>query len=164
MMISSSMNAKLNEQIQAEFSAAYSYLAMACAFDSMGLKIMAKRFHDQHAEEQAHAMKILNYVQEVGGTVTLAAIDKPRTEYPSAEAIVEAALESEKKVTAMINALMGLADSENDYASRSFLQWFVDEQVEEVSSMTDLLSLVKMAGDNLLQVESRVRHEMMEGK
>jgi ferritin len=59
---------------------------------------------------------------------------------------------------------MGLADSENDYATRSFLQWFVDEQVEEVSSMTDLLTLVKMAGDNLLQVEARVRHEMMAAK
>lgn len=164
MMISSGMNAKLNEQIQAEFSAAHGYLTMACAFDNMGLKILAKRFYEQHTEEQAHAMKILRYVQEVGGTVTLAEINKPRTEYPSAMAIVEAALESEKNVTAMINALMSMADSEKDYATRSFLQWFVDEQVEEVSSMSDLLTLVKMAGENLLQVESRVRHEMMAGK
>lgn len=164
MMISSAMNAKLNEQIQAEFSAAYSYLAMACAFDAMGLKILAKRFVEQYDEEQAHAKKILGYVQEVGGTVTLGAIEKPRAEYPTVEAIVAAALDSEKKVTAMINDLMSLAESEKDYATRSFLQWFVDEQVEEVSSMTDLLTLVKMAGNNILQVEARVRHEMMGAK
>ena len=64
----------------------------------------------------------------------------------------------------MINKLMTLADQEKDYATRSFLQWFVDEQVEEVSSMEDLLQLVKLAGNNVLQVEMRVRHEMMSEK
>ncbi len=164
MMISSAMNAKLNEQIQGEFSAAHGYLAMACAFDAMGLKILNKRFLAQHEEEREHAMKILHYLQEVGGAVALKAIDKPRTEYTTAESIVEAALESELSVTRMINDVMALAESEKDYATRSFLQWFVDEQVEEVSQMTDLLNLVKMAGDNLLQVEARVRHEMMATK
>lgn len=164
MMISSAMNAKLNEQIQGEFSAAHGYLAMACAFDAMGLKILTKRFLAQHEEEREHAMKILHYLQEVGGAVALEAIDKPRTEYTTAESIVTAALESELSVTRMINDVMALAESEKDYATRSFLQWFVDEQVEEVSSMSDLLTLVKMAGENLLQVESRVRHEMMAGK
>lgn len=164
MMISSAMNAKLNEQIQAEFSAAHGYLAMACAFDAMGLKILTKLFLAQHQEEREHAMKILHYLQEVGGAVTLAAIDKPQTKYTTAESIVTAALENELNVTKMINEVMELADSEKDYATRSFLQWFVDEQVEEVAQMTDLLNLVKMAGGNLLQVEARVRHEMMSGK
>ena len=131
MMISTAMNAKLNGQIQGEFSAAHGYLAMACAFDAMGLKILTKKFLEQHEEEREHGMKILHYLQEVGGTVTLSAIDEPRTEYTTAESIVTAALDSELHVTKMINDVMALAESEKDYATRSFLQWFVDEQVEE---------------------------------
>lgn len=161
MMISEAMNAKLNEQIAAEFSAAHDYLGMACALDQMGLKILAKRFLAQHDEEREHAMKILHYVQEVGGTVVLQDTGKPGNDYENVEAIVRAALESEHKVTRMINDLVALADTEKDYATRSFLNWFVDEQVEEVSSMTDLLALVQLAGENMLQVEARVRHEMM---
>ncbi len=160
MMISDAMNARLNEQITAEFSAAHSYLAMVCAFDRMGLKILSKRFLAQHEEEREHAMKIVRYLHEVGGTVTLEALPKPTGTFKSAEAIVQAALESEKNVTRMIHDLVALAQSEKDYATRSFLNWFVDEQVEEVSAMTDLLNLVHLAGDNMLQVENRVRHEM----
>lgn len=160
-MISQKMNEKLNEQITAEFAAAHHYLAMACSFDAMGFKIMAARFMAQYQEEKEHAMKIVRYVQEVGGKVVLDGIAKPRTEFDSVEDIVVTALESEKSITAKINDLVALADSEKDYASRSFLGWFVDEQVEEVSSMTDLLNLVKLAGGNMLQVEARVRHEML---
>lgn len=161
MMISAAMNAKLNEQITAEFSAAHCYLAMSTVFDAMGLKILGKKFRGQDDEERRHAMKIVAFIQEVGGTVTLDAIPRPRCDFKSAEAIVQAALESELSVTRMINDVVALAESEKDYATRSFLNWFVDEQVEEVASMTDLLDLVKLAGDNMLQVESRVRHEMM---
>lgn len=163
MMISQSMNAKLNEQITAEFSAAHSYLAMACAFDRMGLKVLAKRFVEQYDEEREHAMKIVKYIQEVGGSVVVESIGKPNADYKDAKAIIQAALESEKHITQMINDLVALAESEKDYASRSFLDWFVNEQVEEVASMTDLLNLVKLAGGNMLQVETRVRHEMGAG-
>ena len=163
MMISKTMHAKLNEQITAEFSAAHAYLAMTCSFERMGLKILAKRFLEQHDEEREHARKIVKYVQEVGGVVKLEAIPKPKSDYRSIKEIVQAALESEQRVTGMINDLVALADSDKDYATRSFLNWFVDEQVEEVSSMTDLLTLVELAGENVLQVESRLRHEMTTG-
>ncbi len=159
MMISEAMNNKLNEQVAVEFSAAHAYLAMACALDQRGFKILAQWFQDQHAEENRHAMKIIRYVQEVGGTVTLASVSKPEADYEGVEAIVQAALQSEVRVTRLIHDLVALAEEENDYATRSFLNWFVDEQVEEVSSMTDLLNLVRLAGDNMLQVESRVRHQ-----
>ena len=164
MMISTAMNAKLNEQIGAEFAAAHAYLAMSCAFDRMALKTLAKRFLKQYDEEREHAMKILHYVQEVGGTVALEAVAKPKKDYKNTEAIVSTALQNEKDITAKINDLVTLADSEKDYATRSFLQWFVDEQVEEVSSMTDLLNVVKLAGDNVLQVEALVRHQMLAEK
>ena len=160
MMISEKMNAKLNDQISAELFAAHKYLAMACAFEQMGLKVLAKHFLDQCEEERSHAMRIVRYVQEVGGKVDLEAIPKPPTDYKDAEAIVKAALEGELAITKLINGLMALAEKENDYATRSFLHWFVDEQVEEISSMTDLLTLVKLSRGNMLQVEARVRHEM----
>lgn len=163
-MISKAMNAKLTEQITAEFAASHAYLAMASVFDRMGLKILRKRFLEQSQEEREHAMEILAYVMEVGGSISLDAVAKPKADYKDARAIIQAALESEQNVTRMINDLVALADKENDYATRSFLTWFVDEQVEEVASMTDLLNLVDLADGNMLQVENRVRHEMVGAK
>jgi len=160
MSISAAMNAKLNEQITAEFSAAHSYLTMSASLEKMGLKVLAKRFLDQHEEERGHGLKIFKYVQDVGGEVALDAVAKPKSGYKSVEAIAQAALDSEQEVTRLIHELVALADKEKDYSTRSFLGWFVDEQVEEVASMTDLLRLVRLAGKDLLEVETRVRHEM----
>lgn len=161
-MISETMNQRLNDQIRAELFASYKYLGMACAFEDMSLRILAKRFYQQSEEERQHALKFIHYIAEVGGSVELDSIDAPPRGYKTVEEIVAAALESEMAVTDMINQLMTLAGEEKDYATRSFLQRFVDEQVEEVSSMKDLLALVRLAGPNVLQVETRVRHEMME--
>lgn len=160
MMISKKMNEMLNQQIGIEFAAAHKYLAMSCTFDGMGLRVLRKRFFEQYEEECEHALKILNYVLETGGRVALAGVDKPKGNYKNVEEIVETALDGEKDVTRSINELMALAEKENDYATRSFLNWFVDEQVEEVASMSDLLDLVRLAKGNFLQVEARVRHEM----
>lgn len=163
MMITEALNAKLNEQIATEFAAAHGYLAMACSFEAMGLKFLAKRFLQQNDEEREHAMKVLRYIQQVGGSVRLSATPKPPQDYDAVDAVVRAALESELEVTKKINELVDLAISDNDHATKSFLQWFVDEQVEEVASMRELLGLVEMAGKNLLQIEARVRHEMVGG-
>ena len=160
MMISANMNTKLNEQITAEFHAAHSYLAMACVFDRLGLRVLRDRFTEQYREECNHAMKILRYVQEVGGHAVLEGIPKPRGDYPSVEAIVATAVQNEIEISRRINGIVDLADTERDYATRSFLEWFIDEQVEEVSSMTDLLNLVKLGGENLLQIELRVQQLM----
>ena len=163
MLISESMNTRLNEQITAELSAAQTYLAMACKLDEMGLKVLGKRFFGQCEEEREHAIRILRYVQEVGGGVTLEALPEPKADYGDARSIIAAAVGNERAISDLINGLVALADSEKDYATRSFLNWFVDEQVEEVSSMTDLLNLVDLAAGNMLQVETRVRHEMTAG-
>ena len=156
MSISKKMNTQLNQQITHEFEACQAYLAMSCKFDQMGLKSLAGHFQKQADEERTHALKILGYIQEVGGTVTLEALSKPRASYPSVEAAVKTASSQEKKVTGQINALVALAEQEKDYATRSFLNWFVDEQVEEEASMSALLQLVEMAGKNVLQLESHV--------
>lgn len=162
MMISSKMNSKLNEQVTAELMAAHQYLSMACSFDGMGFKILSKRFIQQYEEELEHAMKFVKYLLEVGGTVQLEALPKPASGFKGVEQIVQAALDGEKHITNLIHGLVALAEDEKDYATRSFLGWFIDEQVEEVSSMVDLLNLIRLAGGNILQVEMRVRHEMTE--
>lgn len=160
MMISDTMNAKLNDQIVAEFTAAYNYLAMACALDEMGYKILGRKFHQQYREEIEHAERIVKYVGEVGGKVALDAVPKPKGDFSNPEAIAQAALDSEVSITKRINELVALADSQKDYATRQFLDWFVAEQVEEISTMGDLVRLIQMAKGNMLQVEARIRHEM----
>ena len=157
MMISNPMAEKLNEQITHELFSAHLYLAMSCAFNHMGLPMLAQWFNDQADEERAHAMKIVNYVQDVGGAVSLDALTKPQTFTDSPVDIVSAAVEHEMSITRQINDLVALAESEKDYATRSFLQWFLDEQVEEVATVNGLLHLVKMGGDmHMLEVEARV--------
>lgn len=163
MMISEKMNQALNRQVTNEFGASHTYLAMACSFHEMGLKVFAKRFFQQAEEERQHALKIMKYIEDVGGKIVLDGVAKPKTGYNSTLAIVEAAVEAERTVTGQVNELVALAETEKDYATRSFLQWFVNEQVEEVSSMLDLLQMVTMAGEkNLFYVESRLA-QMMQG-
>lgn len=157
MMISNHMAQKLNEQITHELFSAHLYLAMSCAFNHMGLPILGKWFNDQADEERAHGMKIVNYVQDVGAPVRLDALPKPQGFSDSPTDIVSTAVEHELTISRQINELVALAESEKDYATRSFLQWFLDEQVEEVATVNGLLQLVKMGGDkHMLQVEARV--------
>ncbi len=158
MAISDAMTAKLNEQITHEFGAAQIYLGMACMFENMSLKNLARWFRAQVNEEREHAMKILDYVLSHGAKVQLGAIPQPPTEYPSVIDAIEAALKHEQKVTGQINALADLADKEGDRPSQNFLSWFVDEQVEEEESVGYLLDVAKMASKNLLQLESAVVH------
>ena len=156
-MISKKMNESLNRQITNEMNASFKYLAMSYLLGDMGLLIFAQRFRQQADEERGHALRIANYIQDVGGNVILEGVDKPKASYPSAFAMVEAALESERTVTGQINELVDMAFSEKDHATQSFLKWFVDEQVEEEKSMNDLLQMMKLAGENnLFLVEHRL--------
>jgi ferritin len=156
-MISKKMTKKLNDQVTNELFAAHAYLGMSCKFADMGLRVMAQWFQKHADEERAHGMKILHYIQEVGASVSLDGIDQPKGKYTSAQQIVKAALDHELVVTKQIHAIVALADTEKDYATRSFMQWFVDEQVEEVAEVSEILELVQRAGDkNMLQVEARI--------
>jgi ferritin len=157
MLIPQPVLEKLNEQIANEFHAAHNYMAMACKFDEMGLKMLSQWFLRQGEEEREHGKKILRYVLDVGADPKLQAIPEPDGDMSSPVKIVQTALDQELAVTKQINEIMALAEQHNDYATRSFLDWFTLEQVEEVSSMTELLQLVKLAGkEHLLQVEARV--------
>ena len=158
MAISESMNAKLNEQIGHELFSSQVYLAMACLFEEQGLKMLSKLYRKQTEEERGHALKILDYLGTVEGKVRLTAIPQPQASYPSVLAAIEAALEHERKVSEQINDLLVLAEKERDYATRSFLKWYVDEQVEEVDSQLHLAQIARMAGQHLLQLEAYVAH------
>jgi len=161
MLITKPVQGKINEQINYELGACYSYLAMSCCFEQMGLKTLASFFAKQCEEERQHAEKLVSYLQDTGAEVKLAALPAPKANYPSASAIVQAALDNEILITQQINALVALADKQNDYATRAFLNWFVEEQVEEVATMRDLQQLIALAGDDhMLQVESTLRHRM----
>ena len=160
MMITAKMNDRLNEQIANELNASHKYLAMSYCFDGMWLKVFAARFIRQAAEERTHALKIADYIHDVGGKVAFDGLEKPRGDYPNAKAIVKAALDSELTVTAQINEIVAMTEKETDYGTRSFMQWFVSEQVEEVSSMTELLQWVTLAGDNLFPLEARLAQMM----
>ena len=146
-MISEKMVAALNNQINAELYSAYLYLSMSSCASFKGLKGGAQWFFVQAQEEMMHAQRLYDYVNSVGAQVKLAAIDGPPTAFDSLKQMLEDTLAHEKKVTALINGLVDLAVEEKDHATEIFLQWFVTEQIEEEESANDILSQLKLAGD-----------------
>lgn len=156
-MISKKMEKALNEQIVHELHSSNAYIALAGYLDSLGLKVMSQRFFQQSDEERMHAMKFVRYVLDVGAPVGIGVVPPTKNDFKSVDEAVSMALEQEKHITALINDLMALAHKENDYATASFLKWFIDEQVEEISTVTELLQLVRLAGpDRILLVEERL--------
>lgn len=147
-MIHEDLQAALNEQINQELTAAYNYLAMAAYFDSQNLDGFSTWMHLQFEEEQAHAMKLLNYLQDRGGQVQLSGIASPRSEFSSPVEVFQESLVQEQKNTTSINQLYALATDLNDYATKSHLQWFLDEQVEEEKSVEDIIVLLERIGDD----------------
>ncbi|MBC8469279.1 MAG: ferritin [Planctomycetes bacterium] len=143
-MISKKMEEALNEQVNAELYSAYLYLSMESYFKSQNLNGFANWMRVQTQEEVAHATKIYDFINERGGRVTLKAIEGPQTEWDSALAVFKAAYEHEQKVTGLINNLVDLAIKEKDHATNSFLQWFVNEQVEEEASADEIVQQLKM--------------------
>jgi ferritin len=144
----------INEQIGCEFSAMLQYVAIAAHFKLETLPLLAAHFHRQAEEEKEHAYRFIRYVSDTGAKLRIPALPEPQCEFRFAEEAVKLSLEQEKKVTAQINELVHIAKQESDYTTDNFLQWFVQEQLEEVSSMQDLLSIVQRAGEgNLLRVE-----------
>ncbi|NDV24011.1 ferritin [Desulfovibrio sp. JC022] len=134
----------LNEQLNAEMYSAYLYLSMSAYFSDIGLDGFATWMRVQAKEEQFHAMKFYDYINERGGRVLLTAIEAPKTEWDSPLACIEAVLEHEKHVTSLINNLVNLAIDERDHATNIFLQWFVTEQVEEEDSVNAVLNKLRL--------------------
>jgi ferritin len=143
-MISKKMEDALNEQVNAELYSAYLYLSMESHFKSKNLNGFANWMRVQTQEEMTHVMKIYEFIDERGGRTTLKAIEGPPTEWDSPLAVFEAVYEHEHRVTGLINNLVDLAIAEKDHATNTFLQWFVNEQVEEESSADQVVQQLKM--------------------
>lgn len=159
MLISRELAKAFNEQIGHEFGASMQYISIAAHFEQHKLTLLAKLFFDQAEEERQHAMKFVKYLLDTQGELQIPATQAPVPTFATAEDAVQAALNWENEVTRQITTLMDLAVKQNDYLAQSFLQWFVDEQLEEVVKMDRLLGVVQQAGEkNLLMVEAYLVH------
>ncbi len=147
-MISEKIAALVNEQIAKEQYAAQYYLSMSAWFSARDLDGIANYFRVQSKEELMHADKMFDYLNDVGGEIIVGEIQKPPHEFANATEIFEKALEHEKIVTKSIFNILKNANDEGDFATVSFLQWFVNEQVEEEANASQLVTKIKMVCDN----------------
>jgi ferritin len=153
MLISKELEAAMNAQVGSEFGASLQYINIASYFDADSLPQLAAFFYRQAEEEKVHAMKFVHYIVDAGGQVRVPSVGEPKFDFQSAKEAVQAALNWEVEVTKQINTLMDLAIEQNDHIGQDFLRWFVTEQLEEISTMDTLLSVVDRAGANILWVE-----------
>ena len=147
----------MNDQILSEFFASAQYVAIAIYFDEAGLPDLAQFYYRQAEEERTHAMKFVHFLLETGAKPIIPGLPEIRNEFASASDAVQYALDQEMTVTDQVNNLVRIAVEENDFTSNNFLQWFVNEQVEEVDTMTTLLQTIEHANGNMLLVEDFVR-------
>ena len=146
-MFSEKLTKEMNLQIKHELYSAYLYLSMASHFDANNLKGFSHWMKFQAKEELEHGMKFYEYLNSRGAKVNLEEIDQPPLEFGDPLEIFAMVLEHEKSVTDRINLLYGIAIDDKDYASQSFLNWFVDEQVEEEEHAAEILDTLKKVGD-----------------
>lgn len=159
-MLKKSVEAALNHQINAEFHSAYLYLSMSSWFQSVGLAGCANWMKVQYQEELAHAIRFFEYLIERGGRALLTPIGEVKTDYQNVTHVFEETLAHEVTVTGLINNLMDIAIKESDHATKSFLQWFVDEQVEEEANVEQILNNLKLIngeGQGLLMMDREMQ-------
>lgn len=147
MKISKTLNDAINTQIGEELKASNGYANMAAYFNSLGLVRLTDMFFDQSEEEREHAMKFVHYLLEVDGDMQIPAIPEVSYQFKSVKEAFETALSWEQDVTQKINHLMDLAVEEKDYATQHFLTWYVDEQIEEEATMSQLILLAEELKD-----------------
>jgi ferritin len=133
----------LNAQVSREFAAAHQYTAIAAYYADKTWPQLASFFYQQADEEREHALKMVNYLLDTNAPVNMTGVDQPRTQFPDHIAPIRLALEQEQSVTVSISELVGIARETNDYRSEQFLDWFLQEQTEEESSMSDLLEVAE---------------------
>jgi bacterioferritin B len=153
----------LNEQVAYEFAAQQQYIAIGVHYDSETLPQLAAFFYRQAVEERNHAMMITQYLLDAGHPIEVPGVEAPQSGFADTVAPVRLALEQEKRVSEQIADLARLAREEGDYQGEQFMQWFIKEQVEEVSSMSALLKIVERAKDNPLLAEEYLAREKMGG-
>lgn len=146
-MLCKNIITQLNKQLNLEFYSSYLYLSMSAWCVSKGYNGSAHWFMVQHDEERQHAFRIYNYMLNQGSEIELLEIKKPKLKCSSLLECFEQSLTHEKKMTNSLNKLLDIAMKEKDHASYGFLQWFVTEQVEEESSVTEIIAKLHLVGD-----------------
>ena len=150
---------QLNAQIGNELAAHNQYLACAIHYDALTMPQMAALFYGQALEEREHALMMVQYLLDTDAAVEIPAVPASVSTFEGVIAPVELALEQERRVSDQIFALVKTAREEDDYASEQFMQWFVKEQVEEVATMSDLLTIVQRNEDRINDIETYVARE-----
>ncbi len=153
----------INDQINKEYYSAFLYLSMSAWFQGKGFPGFANWMYIQYQEEMTHGNKFFKYVHDRGSQVYLKAIAQVDTDFESVVSVFEKALEHEQYVTASINKIMDLAVADSDYATQSFLRWFIDEQVEEEASVTEILDTLKLInghGNGLVMLDREMRQRV----
>lgn len=145
-MLDAKIESALNDQIKHELASAYLYLSMAAHFEAANLPGSAKWMRRQAGEEQAHAMKIFDYINDRDGRVRLQALPQPPVEFASTVDVWEQTLAHEQKVTSLIHSLYALATDAKDFATQALMQWYVTEQVEEEKTARSILEQVQRIG------------------
>lgn len=155
-MLNKKLETALNKQVTIEGSASQGYLAMACWCDEKGLEGAANFFFRQSDEERMHMLKIVHYIAEAGGKVSIQAFDKPKASFKNILDVVKTAYKQEQAVTKSINAIVDLAIQNKDHQTNSFFQWFVDEQLEEEGmfrGFIDKINLIGLEGRGLYMID-----------
>lgn len=159
-MLTKTVENAINEQIKGEVYSAYLYLSMSAHCESINFKGFAHWLRLQSQEEFSHAMKLFDHINDRQGRVILPSIEQPPSAFKSLVDIFDQILKHERKVTEMIHRLYKLAIKENDYSTQVALHWFIEEQVEEEKTATEILEQLKMAGDQkgaLLMLDGRMK-------
>ena len=146
-MITPRMQEALNRHVQQESFSSYLYLAMSAWCEAKAWKGFARWLRVQADEELDHAKKSLDFLLARGGEAKLGAIEAPPSSWSSINDVFEKVLEHERKVTAFVSDLHGVAEAEKDKASAIFLQWFIAEQVEEEARASEIVDKLRMVGD-----------------
>jgi ferritin len=151
--------AKLNEQIGNEFAAHQQYVACAVYYESQTLPQLAAFFYRQALEERGHALMMIQYLLDTGAEVTTPGVTAPRTTFADVVEPVKLALAQEREVSEQINGLASTARDESDFAAEQFMQWFIAEQIEEVSTMSDLLAVAERSRGRVAEIEDFLARE-----
>ncbi len=150
---------RLNDQIGYEFAASQQYVAAAVHYDAETLPRLAAFFYRQALEEREHALMMVQYLLDADAPVRVPGIDAPQTEFSDLVAPVQLALDQERRVSEQIGELASIARDERDYASEQFVQWFIKEQIEEVATMSALLTVVERSRQDPMAIEEYLARE-----
>ena len=152
MRISSQMEKAINDQISYEASSTNAYVAIGSWCERTGFEGSAVFFFEQANEENTHLLKFIHFLNSVGAEAIIPGIEKPQGSFATLESAFQAGLKSEQTVTKLINNLVEIAEKEKDRATYSFLQWFVNEQVEEETLFQTILQKFEILGRDKLAV------------